>query len=363
MREARRIIFYLLQFWLHVGYRLYFRRVILIDRHKVPDERPVILAPNHQNSFFDAMMSAIFVPQRFTFLARADVFRHKWFRKIMYLVSCLPAYRSKDGFSKVRDNEATFEQCQQLLDSDESILIFPEGNQEFGYRLRPLKKGLARIALEYTRRTGENIPVIPVGMHFEDYRAFDKRLVVAFGSPVYSLNFLKTFEENPSLGLRRFTEELRSEMDGLCVSNDDPDQKDKINRYIFSEDSYPNAEDWRKRVTAINDGVYLNDQLAIRPERKNYWHLLGTPVALAAFLIFIIPYLLLRWVTNLLSPDIYFAPSVEFVLFLTIFPWYIFFLSVAAGIISGSFLAGLLFFAAAPLAGKYFLAWRRGVCH
>lgn len=360
MRTARRIIFYLLQFWLHIGYRLYFRRVVLLGHKKVPDQKPIILAPNHQNSFFDAMMTAIFVPQRFTFLARADVFRHRWFRKIMYLVSCLPAYRTKDGFASVRNNEGTFEQCQRLLDSDESILIFPEGNQEFGYMLRPLKKGLARIALDYTHRTGEDVPVVPVGIHFEDYRAFDKRIVVAFGNPLSTLNFKKTFEENPSMGLRRFTEELRSEMDPLCISNDDPAQKDAINEYIFSLE-YSDIKGWRDMVDTVNSGKYRADENVLKLPKKQPLHWLGTPLALVGFGLFVLPFVLLRWLTNLISPDKYFAPSVEFVLFLTIFPWYIFFLSFAVSIWTASFWAGVVFFVAAPLAGKYFLAWRRNV--
>lgn len=360
MRLARRIIFYLLQFWLHVGYRLYFRRVVLLGHKKVPNQKPIILAPNHQNSFFDAMMTAIFVPQRFTFLARADVFRHRWFRKVMYLVSCLPAYRTTDGFAKVRNNEGTFEQCQRLLEDDESILIFPEGNQEFGYRLRPLKKGLARIALDYTQRTGEDVPVVPVGIHFEDYRSLDKRLVIAFGNPLSSLNFANTFEESASVGLRRFTEELRKELDTICVSNDDPDQKDDINRYLFSAD-YNDTSDWRDMVKNVNDGSYRNDKLALAPHQKQRLHWLGTPFAFVGLVIFILPYALLQWLTNLISPDKYFAPSVEFVLFLTIFPWYIFFLSVAVSIWTASFWAGVMFFVAAPLAGKYFMAWRRNV--
>ena len=361
MKLARRIIFHLLQFWLHVGYRLYFRRVILIDHRKVPKERPIILAPNHQNSFFDAMMSAIFVPQRFTFLARADVFRHRWFRKVMYLVSCLPAYRTTDGFAKVRNNEGTFQQCQRLLDDDESLLIFPEGNQDFGYQLRPLKKGLARIALEYTQRTGEDVPVVPVGLHFENYRAFDSRLIVAFGDPLPALNFVQTYKENPSLGLKRLTEELAAELNGLVISNGDPAQKDDVNRYLFSVADFVDTYDWRRAVAAVNDGSFRNDVVAMKPPVKNWLHWLGTPVAVAGFLLFILPFLVMRWLTKIISPDEYFLPSVEFVLFLTIFPWYIFFLSVAAGIFTENVLAGLICFFLAPLIGKYFLLWRRNV--
>ncbi len=358
MKLARRVIFHLLQFWLHVGYRLYFRQVVLIDHRKVPNQRPVILAPNHQNSFFDAMMAAIFVPQRFTFLARADVFRHRWFRKIMYLVSCLPAYRTSDGFAKVRNNESTFQQCQNLLDDGESILIFPEGNQDFGYRLRPLKKGLARIALEFTNRTGQSVPVIPVGVHFENYRAFDGRLVVAYGDPLPSLNFLQTYKENPSLGLKRFTDELAAELNTIVISNDDPQQKGAINRYLFSME-YRAARDWKAAVAAVNSGTFLNDPVAFKTPKTEPAHWLGTPVAILALLVFILPYGFMRWLTRLISPDRFFEPSIEFVLFLTIFPWYIVLLSVGAGVYTQSITVGVLCSILAPLCGKYFLLWRR----
>jgi hypothetical protein len=240
-------------------------------------------------------------------------------------------------------------------------LIFPEGNQEFGYKLRPLKKGLARIALEYTKRTRDDVSIIPVGLHFEDYRAFDKRLVVSFGDRFSSLNFSKMYDEVPSLALRRFTEELQKELNSLCISNDDPAQKDAINRYIFSASGYRDANDWRERVAAINSGKYLEDELALQEPQKQRLHWLGTPIALAGLAIFILPYVLLKWLTRLISPDKYFAPSVEFVLFLTIFPWYIFFVSVAFSILTSSVGLGFLFFVAAPLMGKYFLAWRRNI--
>lgn len=361
MQLARRIVFYILQFWLHIGYRFYFRRVILVGHKKVPRQHPIILAPNHQNSFFDAMMTAIFVPQRFTFLARADVFGHRWLRKLVYLVSCLPAYRTKDGFSKVRQNEGTFEQCQRLLDSDESLLIFPEGNQFFGYKLRPLKKGLARIALEYTDRTGEDVPVVPVGIHFEEYRCLNQRIAVAFGDPISTLNFLHGYRENPSVGLRQFTEALHAEMDKLCVSNDDEAQKDAINRYLFSQTEYNEVSDWTELVANVNDGSYAGDEQALAPPKKQPLHWLGTPFALAGFVLFILPYLLLRWLTDVISPDEYFAPSVEFVLFLTIFPWYGLFLAIAVGVLTANVWLGLAAFVVAPLLGKYFFAWRRNV--
>lgn len=361
MERARRIVFYLLQFWLHLGYRFYFRRVILIGHKNVPPEHPVLLAPNHQNSFLDAMMTAIFVPQRFTFLARADVFKHPWFKKVMYLVSCLPAYRPTDGFSSVRNNEGTFEQCHRLLDKKESLLIFPEGNQEFGYKLRPLKKGLGRIALEYTVRTGNSVPVVPVGIHFEDYRAFNRSIVVAFGDSLPTLNFSHGYQTNPSVGLRRFTEALHAELNELCVSNDDADQKDKINRYLFSADSYYSVADWKEQVARVNDGTYLNDARALAQPKKQPVHWLGTPFAMAGLLLYILPYLAMRWLTNLVSPDKYFAPSVEFVVFLTLFPWWTIGWAVAIGILCSSLWMGVAALIVLPLLGKYYQAWSRGL--
>jgi len=353
MKLARRIVFYILQFWLHVGYRFFFRKVILIDHRKVTHHKPIILAPNHQNSFFDALMTAIFVPQRFTFLARADVFKNPFLRGFLYLVSCLPVYRPRDGYSTVKNNGETFDQCHQLLLEDESLLIFPEGNQDFGWRLRELKKGVARISLNHNKATGENVPVVPVGIHFEDYLAFNKRIVVAFGREMSSESYLELYKTNPSLALSKMTNHLRDELNTLCISNDDPNRRNEINNLIFSE-NYPNAETWRKRVAEINSNSYT----AVPEEKKQLWHWLFTPVALVGMAIFILPYGLMQWLTSKLSPDIYFAPSIQITLFLFIFPWYLF--AIACTIWAFGFAGyAILFFVIAPFLGKYSLLWLR----
>lgn len=353
MKLARRIVFYILQFWLHVGYRFFFRKVILIDHRKVTNHKPIILAPNHQNSFFDALMTAIFVPQRFTFLARADVFKNPIMRGILYLVSCLPVYRPRDGFSTIKNNGETFDQCHQLLLEDESLLIFPEGNQEFGWKLRELKKGVARISLNHNKVTGENVPVVPVGIHFEDYLAFNKRIVVAFGNEMASENYLELYKTNPSVALIKMTNDLKEELNTLCISNDEPTKRDEINNLIFS-DKYPNAEIWRKRVSEINNHSYK----VISQPTKQAWHWLFTPIALIGMVLFILPYALMQLLTKKLSPDIYFAPSIQFTLFLFIFPWYIFALACTIWAF-GFALYALLFFVVAPFFGKYSLVWWR----
>jgi 1-acyl-sn-glycerol-3-phosphate acyltransferase len=357
MKTARRIVFYILQFWLHVGYRFFFRKVILIDHRKVTNHKPIILAPNHQNSFFDALMTAIFVPQRFTFLARADVFKNPVMRFILYLVSCLPVYRPRDGFATIKNNGETFDQCQQLLIEDESLLIFPEGNQQFGWRLRELKKGLARIALNYTVQKSENLPVVPVGIHFEDYLAFNKGIVVAFGSEITSENYTALYRENPSVALNKMTSDLRSELDTLCISNEDAARRDEINQLIFAG-SYPNAASWRKRVAGINNNSYSAEEVRATRFKKNALHWLFTPVAFLGLVIFILPYSLMQTLTRKLSPDEYFAPSIQFTLFLFIFPWYLFLVAVTISLISTGW-TGIAFFVVAPFIGKYTLLWHR----
>jgi 1-acyl-sn-glycerol-3-phosphate acyltransferase len=355
MKLARKLVFYLLQIWLHIGYRFFFRKVILIDHRKVTSNRPIILAPNHQNSYFDALMTAIFVPQRFTFLARADVFKRPLMRQIAYLVSCLPVYRPHDGYATVKNNGETFDQCFDLLKEEESLLIFPEGNQYFSWRLRQLKKGLARIALNYNAKTEKNLPIVPVGIHFEEYMSFNKAIVVAFGDEMSSSKYLKTYLENPSQALSELTNDLRLEMDKLCISNDEPLKHDAINRLIFSEE-YVSADAWRKRVAQINNNEFeFNNTVA---DTKQAAHWLLTPLALVGVAIFVFPYLLMQFLTKKLSPDQFFAPSIQFTLFLFIFTWYLIGASIAISLFTSIWI-GLLFFLVSPLFGKYAMIWSR----
>jgi 1-acyl-sn-glycerol-3-phosphate acyltransferase len=140
---------------------IYYRKMTVQGIENVPATGAVILACNHPNSFLDAMVVGIFQRRRIHFLARSDVFNTPLKNWILSQLSMLPIYRLQEGMENLEKNKDTFARCHQILDEDGMILIFSEGLCIQEHRLRPLKKGTSRIALEYTRQ-GKSIAIVPM---------------------------------------------------------------------------------------------------------------------------------------------------------------------------------------------------------
>ena len=67
--------YWLLQQYAKLCIRIFYRRIEVINKHNIPVNQPVILAPNHQNALMDAMILVCNTPLQNVFLARADIFK------------------------------------------------------------------------------------------------------------------------------------------------------------------------------------------------------------------------------------------------------------------------------------------------
>ena len=70
-----KIYYFHLRFWVRLAIRLFYRKVEIQGEENLPMEGPVLLAPNHQNAFMDALLPATLCPRIIHFLVRADVFK------------------------------------------------------------------------------------------------------------------------------------------------------------------------------------------------------------------------------------------------------------------------------------------------
>ncbi len=98
----------------------------------------------------------------------------------------LPVYRFRDGFSTLKKNDQTIEECITLLRGNESVAVFGEGNHNDQWNLRPLQKGFARIALTAEERANFKlgVKIVPIGIQYEDHHAFRTRVLVNFGPAI-----------------------------------------------------------------------------------------------------------------------------------------------------------------------------------
>ncbi len=55
---------------------LFYRRIDVVGRERIPESGGVIIAANHHNALVDAMLVIVTVPRAVTVLAKAPLFRH-----------------------------------------------------------------------------------------------------------------------------------------------------------------------------------------------------------------------------------------------------------------------------------------------
>jgi 1-acyl-sn-glycerol-3-phosphate acyltransferase len=132
------------------GYFRLFYRVRVYGRENIPQGRAII-APNHA-SFLDPPLLGAIWPEEIHFLARASLFNST---PLKFLLSCLNTHPVQGS---VQDLNSLKLICQ-LLNSDQKIVIFPEGVRSDTGQLQSVKAGVMMLAL----RTKS--PLIPVYLH------------------------------------------------------------------------------------------------------------------------------------------------------------------------------------------------------
>jgi len=103
-----------------------------------------------------------------------------------------------------------------LLDRGRMCLM-PEGNQGHQHKLRPLVKGLVRIAYmaEEQLKDEAHVNIIPIGIDYNYYRHAGSDLVVTYGQPIEVKDSIEAYKENQANGLNLLREKLAESLSSL----------------------------------------------------------------------------------------------------------------------------------------------------
>ena len=155
----------------------------------IPTDRPVLLASNHPNSFFDAVVIGVYLQRPIYTLTRADVFKKPPVAKLLRGIKLIPVFRSSEGGSRdnLANNDQTFEECQEVFRKNGIVVIFVEGICLNQTELLPLKKGVARIAQQaWTNpEIGDKLVIVPTGLWYSSFSKFGKDVALRFGKPIF----------------------------------------------------------------------------------------------------------------------------------------------------------------------------------
>jgi glycerol-3-phosphate O-acyltransferase/dihydroxyacetone phosphate acyltransferase len=161
--------------------RRFFRSVETVG--EVPRPGPVILAASHLNGFVDPVLLVATLGVLPRFLAKGTLWKVVLARPFLRFARIIPVHRRQDSEGVV-DNTATFSTAVAALAEGHLLAVFPEGTTHDDPTLRPLRTGVARIALQASAGGIAGVEIVPVGVSYEDKVAVRGRALVHFGRPL-----------------------------------------------------------------------------------------------------------------------------------------------------------------------------------
>lgn len=381
----------------------FYRKRSVIGLENLPKNKPYILAANHQNAFMDPIMIAGSIPflQSF-YLVRADIFKKKAASKALHALNMLPIYRMRDGVDSMDKNTAIFEKCYNILKRGNPVMIFPEGNHSNVKQLRPVKKGIARIAFgaEDANDFSLDLQIVPVGVNYSNHTNVGATLQVHFGTPIPISEYKETYLKEPSKVLSDVRERVHEGISKLII-NIKPKHYSLLEdlRKIFENELSASTFDLnteirnsQKLIKDIEDSELTGDQekqintliddvksqaqkmslklFSLSNEKYNSTKLLMQSIALLITLpIFIFglinnyfPFYFPNWIVKKKIKDLHFHSSLKMGISLIFFPVYYFILFCIVWIISGHIIFASVYVFSAFVLGfgalNWFYIWR-----
>lgn len=158
---------------------VYFARVTVTHRNRLPRQGPVLYLGLHRNGAVDGFVyhHALGGP---TFMISTQL-RKNWFARLFF--TGIAVTRPKDEGDR-SGNEAALKQCLDRLRADGQLCLLPEGTSSLGPRHLPFKSGAAWLIMDYLETRGPLLQVVPVGIHYECPWAFRGKVEVVVGHPI-----------------------------------------------------------------------------------------------------------------------------------------------------------------------------------
>ena len=267
----------------------YYREFSIDGRARIPAGGPLLIIANHNNSIMDALTLALVSPRPIHFLAKDTLFA-PGAKQILRSLGVIPIYRKQDDPGKLAKNRAVFAAAHKVLRENGVIGIFPEGISHDEPRLKELKSGFARIALEaeagdalelgHDTLPSLGVQIIPVGIHKGATARFRGHLAVRVGEPIAVRDFFEAYRHDERAGVNTLVEALETRLKGQILNLED----DALARVTSAAHevlrSARLAQNRSTFVTEVADKQKLGDALAaLRTRDAEAWEQLAARLA------------------------------------------------------------------------------------
>ena len=378
------------------------KKVIITGKEKIPKNKPIVFAPNHQNALSDPM--AVLLHTRFqpVWLARADIFKSKTINVILRFLKIMAVYRMRDGKENLVKNDKTFADSIKVLENNFALALFPEAAHSGKRQMLSHKKAVPRIVFMAEQKTdfSLDIQIVPTGIYYSHYWKFNRTLIVNFGDPIPVKDYTEQFKENPNAATVTLRKKIESAIEPLVMNISSKNyytefedirtiygkhflerqnkKETTLNRFHSDqllankldelETNFP--EETAKMVTLVKEYTQKLKQLKIRDwlvnQRENsigklllnkVGLVIGLPVFIYGVLFNIIPFLFIDNFIRKKVKDWTFWSSFFLVAGILLFPLVYIIELLAVGWLLPGVTLKLLFLVSLPFAGKLAFKW------
>ena len=286
MYLVRILVYWFAKFLVIVSTRIFFSRIYLKGEERFRrNNKPTMLSSNHPNTMLDCLNVAERIPWQMThFLGNANMFQTKfsnWFFSTFFVI---PIQRKQDTGGRKFDNKKSFAKVNAFLETGGALFIAPEGGSNIARRLRPLKSGTARMALNAENENDFQLglEILPIGQNYTDQLSFRSQLFMNVGEPIIIADYKAAYEEDSFKAALEITEELDRRMRALIVDTRD-DEEDifirKIEEVCQTENKLPFNEVVYRSQKIITNWRTLQEEnptkaIGLQKEVESYFSIL-----------------------------------------------------------------------------------------
>lgn len=168
-------------------------------------------------------------------MVRGDVFEKRMLNRIFRTLWMIPVYRIRDGFSTLTRNGDSFRECYDLFERNGRVLIFSEGVCVQKKQIQPIRKGTARLALDFLKTdTNKELYIVPMANSYTRFRQFRSTVMTQFGKPIKASDYKELMSQNENKAYMKLTEDITESLEKNFIQETDYSDKSLTEKALMA---------------------------------------------------------------------------------------------------------------------------------
>jgi 1-acyl-sn-glycerol-3-phosphate acyltransferase len=258
-------LYHLATLLLNLPTRIFIRKIHIDGEENFPSNKPVLLACNHPNSFYDGVVFEYFYKysSKIFTLARGDAFNKPLPNYVLRSFRLLPIYRARDARADVarKRNSETNDEMYEIFRKNNCILIFPEGSAYPEKDLRSLKRGTGGLAVEMAKKGDFELDlyVVPTALNYSEFGTLRRTVHISYGKPISIKNLKEEIKTNERKVMSEITKHIEKSLKKMVVitKGENEAEKELVHQMMVNENQVPYQflikEKWNTSIEKANN--------------------------------------------------------------------------------------------------------------